>query len=359
MARKRSNTVFLAINIVVSLGVALLAITIYSATRPEEDPRARPTIIIAVTVTPDPNIPLPAQALQGTLDAQNGTLTALQRSATRQADALAQAQQAPTLAPDADEANAGEDVADAPTRQPPRLPPPDADLPTVNPELIPPLPQSGGGSLISEAVTATPEDGCERYYVQSGDTASTIATRYNVGLSELLVLNSINDRTVLQIGQELLIPSASCEPDIPPTITPTPQPTFNLTFVAPTATLPDLPDDAQLELVQVLNPGEITSEQVEIRNQGGEINLLGWTLADSEGNTYTFPEVRLVPGSVIRVLTRSGTNTPGFLYWNLNTPVWEAGETVTLSNAAGDIQTLLTVGSGEVIDFNATPEAAP
>ncbi|MFP4323507.1 MAG: LysM peptidoglycan-binding domain-containing protein, partial [Anaerolineales bacterium] len=245
-----------------------------------------------------------------------------------------------------------------PTRRPPRIPQPDDELPTVNPALIPLLPGAGEGANSSLAPTATPEDGCERYFVQSGDTASTIATRFGIGLSDLFVLNGINDQTVLQIGQELLIPSATCEPEISPTITPTPQPTFNLTFVAPTATLPDVPEDSQLEIVQVLNPGDITSEQVEIRNQGGEINLLGWTLSDAEGNIYTFPEVRLVPGSVIRVSTRSGTNTPGFLYWNLNTPVWERGETATLSNAAGEIQSLLTVGSGEVIDF-ATPTEAP
>jgi hypothetical protein len=113
-----------------------------------------------------------------------------------------------------------------------------------------------------------------------------------------------------------------------------------------------------VRIVQVLNPGDITSEQVEIQNTGGEINLRGWQLADSQGNIFTFPEVRLVPGSVIRILSRVGTNTPGFLYWNQTSAVWTAQEAATLSNAEGEVQSVLNVSS-QVINFGPSTTPTP
>ena len=346
MARRRSGGVFLIVNIIVSLAVAL--VVIIGWTRLQEDdepPRARPTLIVVYSPTPDPNQLLSAEQLQGTVDSQAGTLVALERAATSAAN---QPQ-----------------IVEIPSQQPggniPQQSTSDADLPTIDPELIPDLPPDlvpGAGGDASLPAEDVPEDGCERYFVASGDTASTIASRFNVGLSELFILNGMNDQTVLQIGDELLIPGESCEPEVPPTATPIPQPTFNLTIVAPTATLAQVAPDSQVEIVRVLNPGDITAEQVEIQNLGGQINLLGWTLTDGQGNVYTFPDVRLVPGSVIRISTRSGTNTPGFLYWNQNSPVWELGESATLADAAGVPQSIVTVGDdAEIIDFDATDES--
>jgi LysM repeat protein len=352
MARKRSNSLFIVLNVVVSLAVAGIVIFLYrSLPQTEEPERARPTFIVVYSPTPDPRL-LPAEMLQGTVDAQGGTMAALQREAT--AISLVVTQQAELLAANtggdqgASIAGSGE-AGTVPTQQ--RQP--QSDLPTINPSLIPPLPThiGGGGANVSgEDASPIPEDGCQRYFVQSGDTASTIATRFEVSLSELFILNGINDQTILQIGDELLIPSPECEPEIPPTATPSPQPTFNLTIVAPTATLPIIAEESQVQIVNILNPGDITAEQVEIENQGGEINLFGWTLSDGQGNIYTFPDVRLVPSGIIRISTRAGTNTPGFLYWNQNSPVWEIGEVATLSNAAGIIQSTFEVG-GEVIEF--------
>jgi LysM repeat protein len=343
MARRRSGGVFLVVNVIVSLAVASAVIIAWTMLQEEEEPaRARPTFIVVYSPTPDPSQPLSAAQLQGTLDSQAGTLVALERAATSAAIA------GPGLA--------------IPTQQSggtiPQVAESDSDLPTIDPALIPELPPelvAGSGGDTSIPAEDLPDDGCERYFVAAGDTAGSIATRFEVGLSELFVLNEINDQTVLQIGDELLIPGESCEPEVPPTATPVPQPTFNLTIVAPTATLAQVAADSQVEIVQILNPGDITAEQVEIQNLGGQINLLGWTLTDGQGNVYTFPDVRLVPGSVIRISTRSGTNTPGFLYWNQDSPVWELDESATLSNAAGVPQSIFTVGQDvEIIDFDAT-----
>lgn len=342
MARRRSYTLFFVLNVVISLGVAVLAITVYSQTQTEEErPRALPTLLVYVTATLDPLLP-PAAALQSTVDAQAGTIVALEREIASIPSAGAPIESSASQ-PD------NQDASPTTQRQ-------DSQLPTLDPSLIPPLPSLSSGAGGQEVASVTGqafEDGCIRYTVSAGDTASKIATDHGVGLSPLLVLNGINDQTVLQIGDVLLIPSPECVPEATPTITPTARPTFNLTFVAPTATLPAVTGDSDVELVQVLNAGDVTTEQVEIRNNGGQINLMGWKLSDSDGNIYIFPEVRLVPGSVIRVLTRTGTNTPGFLYWNLNTGVWQDGEIATLSNAADEPQSVINIGA-EVIEFATT-----
>jgi LysM repeat protein len=353
MARKRSNSLFIILNMVISLAVAGVVIFLYRSLPQSEEPeRARPTFIVVYSPTPDPRL-LPAEMLQGTVDAQAGTMAALQREATT--ISLVITQQAELAASSGGDQGAPITDSDGAGTVPTQQRQPQSDLPTINPSLIPPLPtQIGGGvNISSEDASPVPEDGCQRYFVQSGDTASTIATRFEVSLSELFVLNGINDQTILQIGDELLIPSPDCEPEVPPPATPSPRPTFNLTIVAPTATLPSVAEDSQVQIVNILNPGDITAEQVEIENQGGEINLFGWTLSDGQGNIYTFPDVRLVPGGIIRISTRAGTNTPGFLYWNQNSPVWEIGETATLSNAASIIQSTFEVG-GEVIKFGET-----
>ena len=329
MTKRRSNSVFLVVNVVISLAVALLVIAVYTSLQPVEPDRARPTIVLVVTATPDAGALLPAAALQGTVDAQAGTIVALQREAAApiaQGDNLI-----PSRPPDGASQSSNE------------------NLPTIDPALIPNLPEAPVTGANNTSVDL-PEDGCERYFVQSGDTAGAIASRFEVQLSALFVLNGITDQTILQVGDELLIPGDTCEPEVPPTASPVPRPTFNLTLVAPTATLPQITQDSQVQIVNISNSGDVTAEEVEIRNQGGQINLLGWTLSDSEGNIYTFPDVRLVQNSIIRIATRTGQNTPGFLYWNQNSPVWASGETATLSDAAGNPQSIFTVG-GEVIDF--------
>ncbi|MBZ0304786.1 MAG: lamin tail domain-containing protein [Anaerolineae bacterium] len=332
MGRRRSAGLFLMINVIVSLSVALLVITLFSSTQDEEEPPIRPSIVVFVTATLDPLL-LPQDALQATVDAQAGTLAAIQRNATASVESAIAISSAPTE----------QGATPRPTQQAVA----NEELPTIPPNLLPNLPTQSNNTAVPLATNTLPPDGCERYFVQAGDTASKIAEQFEVSLSNLFILNAINDRTILNIGDELLIPGENCRPEVTPTVTQTPRPTFNLTFVAPTVTLAPTVENSQIEITNVLNLGDITAEQVEIQNLGGEINLEGWTLTDGQGNTYTFPPVRLVPGSILRVLTRSGNNTPGFLYWNQNTPMWSPGETATLSNASGAVQSVFTVGEEE------------
>lgn len=60
-----------------------------------------------------------------------------------------------------------------------------------------------GGVSPASAQDAT---GGPTYIVQSGDTMSSIASRFNITLTELMAANSISDPNLLDVGQELVIP---------------------------------------------------------------------------------------------------------------------------------------------------------
>lgn len=53
-----------------------------------------------------------------------------------------------------------------------------------------------------------------KYIVKSGDTLYSIASRYNVSVKELMKVNNLTS-TVLNIGQELIIPTEDQKPEIP------------------------------------------------------------------------------------------------------------------------------------------------
>src|SRR5579885_500549 len=55
------------------------------------------------------------------------------------------------------------------------------------------------------AQTPTPSAG-PVYIIQSGDTLSGIAERFNVSLNDLMTANNITDPNVVSAGQQLVIP---------------------------------------------------------------------------------------------------------------------------------------------------------
>jgi len=76
------------------------------------------------------------------------------------------------------------------------------------------------------------------------------------------------------------------------------------------------------------------SEYVELKNTGDvDKDITGWTISDSDGNSFTFPSYILAPGSTVRVTTNSGR----FLF-NSTTPVWDRiGEAGYLKDASGKL----------------------
>lgn len=223
---------------------------------------------------------------------------------------------------------------------------------------------SGGEQLASTAAALPP--GCVLYTLVEGDTPFAIAEEYGISGFDLLAVNGLTEETsvFLQIGQTLIVPLEGCEltaaaleateaviltPSLTPSPTGTP-PTATLTpslsptpSATATATLPPTATNAQVEILRVSSPGVITAEGIEIRNNGAVIDMNGWTLSDGEGNTYTFPEQRLFQGGLVTVFTRVGDDTAIALFWDRDTAVLAAGDTLTLSDRNGRVQSTFRV----------------
>lgn len=313
---------FIFINVIVSLAVAWLVISFSRNQESDgEEPPAPPVQVMIVSATPPPGGEVPAADTIGTANALALTITAMAENS--------QNPQVVTATPA--EGEAGIAVAPAPT------------LPTINPSFLPPIPSE----LPPGQPTATLQsDGCVRHEVQSGDVIISIAQQYGVLPGQILDANGMDETDILNIGDVLIIPVEGC--DALNTATPIPSPSrtpFQLTRVVPTVTLPATAVTAQVTITDVLSWGDINSEAVELRNQGSVVNLQGWTLTNSDGDVFTFPEFRMQQGSLVRIYTRQGANTPAALYWGLDRPMWSEDDTVSLIDAGGQVQATFRVGS--------------
>lgn len=315
---------FIFVNIIVSLVVAGIVLTYDRSRRPDE-PKEGPTQIVILTATPLPGFALQPEEYQVTIDALQLTGTAL----AQRAEVVAVV----TATPEGESVDTVPDVTAVATIDPALLPPIPTDLPPGQP-------------------SATPEnDGCIRYVVQSGDVISTIAQQYGVFPGDILLANGMTEDDVynLQIGDVLIIPVEGCAALTTPTASPEPTNTpFSLTREVPTVTLPATAVNAQVIISNVLEWGNVNTEAVEIRNQGSVINLQGWTLTNEQGDSFRFPEFRMQQGSVVRVFSRQGPETPAALFWGRETSAWTEGETVTLSDSTGQVQATFRVGDAPV-----------
>lgn len=114
----------------------------------------------------------------------------------------------------------------------------------------------------------------------------------------------------------------------------------------PTITLIPTATDAQVEIVRVEGAGDVTAEQVLIRNNGRVINLNGWTLSDAEGNTYIFAERNLFTNGEITIRTGEGEDTSLILFWDQTAPIFgEPRDVAVLKNADGEVQAILRLPS--------------
>src|SRR5260370_1277060 len=104
-----------------------------------------------------------------------------------------------------------------------------------------------------------------------------------------------------------------------------------------------------------------TSEGVELHNiSGGVIQMKEWTLHDSKGTMFTFPDYRMFPGGRVTIYTRTGTNTPIVLYWGKTKALWgDPSEEVTVADAKGVVQVTYPLsggtGSGALASGNSVP----
>jgi hypothetical protein len=326
---------FVFVNVIVSLSVAVAVFSMYDRYwRPDSEVGEGPTQIVILTATPEPGYEYSPFEYQQTVDVQQLTIAALKTSAQIVAVVTATPGEGP-----------GIEV------------PPVTSISTIDPALLPPVPSD----LPPGQPTATlPADGCIRHIVQAGEVIIGIAQQYGVFPGDILLANDMTEDDVrtLQIGDVLIIPVEGCDVLTTPTPAPIPSNTpFELTRIAPTVTLPPTAVNAQVEIANVLFPGDVNSEAVELRNFGNVLNLQGWTLTNERGEVFVFPEIRMQQGSLLRVFSRQGQNTPAALYWGREIPAWLDGEVITLANAAGQAQATFRVGESEPLFQDVSPDS--
>jgi hypothetical protein len=338
---RRRGLLFVILNIVVSLAVVLGVIAFLNSQSPAEAPVRLVTVEIRITNTPDPNATIPVRII---------TATAL-----------------PGVQPTLPSLN----VAELPTGLLGDASTPGAQAANVTLDATT-IGVIQGDSSLSGTATALPEN-CIIHVIKEGETPFGIAEIYAADPFQMLTANNLTEEeaTFLQIGQTLIVPLPGCPlgaeeaaviagvatsaPTATPTLnitaTPTtaaaatrpPSQTPTITFtpsatVRPTVTLPPTAANAVINIVEVVRPGDVTAEGVSIRNTGSIVSIGGWTLSDADGNTYTFAEQRLFQNAQITLYTRVGTNTPVALYWGRDTAVFAPGDTVTLRDAQGNVQ---------------------
>lgn len=200
------------------------------------------------------------------------------------------------------------------------------------PTPTPTLPAAAVAASAVPTATATtrPSPTPHTYVVQPGDTMNGIALELGVSAEALMDANGLTDPDTLSAGQVLIVPDGAA---------PAQEPTAS---AAPEATQESGEEAPQVEIRGVSGSGDLDSEVVRLLNSGGTARMEGWTLADGEGNVFTFPDFTLHSGAV-SVHTRSGTNTVIDLYWGLPEPVWTAGKTITLRDAEGEVQSTFTI----------------
>lgn len=91
---------------------------------------------------------------------------------------------------------------------------------SIGQQLIIPVPGATGGP----GPTATPAGGMLIYSVQSGDTVSGIAEKFNSRIDWILQANKMDAGAILRIGQSLLVPLSPITPTATPTSNVTPPP---------------------------------------------------------------------------------------------------------------------------------------
>jgi hypothetical protein len=94
-----------------------------------------------------------------------------------------------------------------------------------------------------------------------------------------------------------------------------------------------------VQIVSVVGAGIPSMEIVTVQYNGdGQLDLTGWHIKDSNGNTFTFPPFKLFKNGAVQVHTTSGTNTAIDLYWNMDKAIWQSGETAILTDKQGNVQ---------------------
>lgn len=201
---------------------------------------------------------------------------------------------------------------------------------------------AAGTTIATSTATApapTPTIGQRAYVVQPGDTLSSIARNFDVSVADLLAANNLVNVDLLSIGQTLIIPAPGAVPATAAAVTPTPTPIRlrPVTTATLTVTL-SAGGEAFVTIKEIINTGVLNAEAVVVANLGERVNLAGWSIADGEGNKFTFPDLTLLASTEVKIHTGSGVNTTTDLYWGQTAARWGARGTVAyLRNPQGEL----------------------
>jgi LysM repeat protein len=184
-------------------------------------------------------------------------------------------------------------------------------------------------------------DGPTTHTVQAGESLGIIGEIYGVPVADIMAANGIENPNFIQVNQVLVIPIGGLATETPP---PTPTATPNVA-PSPIATEPPTQGEAVVEISEVIGVGSLADEAVSIVNSGNRpIALLDWELSDEDGSVYTFGLVTLFgDGAAILVHTEEGQDGFSDLYWGLEQPIWESGETVVLTDSEGTVRVTYTI----------------
>jgi hypothetical protein len=98
----------------------------------------------------------------------------------------------------------------------------------------------------------------------------------------------------------------------------------------------------QIEINTIIGATDPKLEYVLLKRMGeGDLNLAGWTLSNEHEAVFTFPDqpaLVLYKGGAVQIYTRSGTDTPTEMFWNLSDAAWRPGEWATLKDKTGKVQ---------------------
>ena len=193
--------------------------------------------------------------------------------------------------------------------------------------------------------TPAPEaEGPTIHIVSSGDTLGTISDIYGVTIEDIMSANNLVNANIISVGQELIIPEEGFEEQVEiEEATAVPEENVLPTPIATEVVLEG--DDVVIEITAVIGVGQLEDEAVQIRNTGNDpVALLGWKLAHTNGQVYTFGQATLFGGGIdILVHSEQGPNGATDYYWGLSEAVWEPGELVTLLDADDNIMATYTI----------------
>lgn len=177
----------------------------------------------------------------------------------------------------------------------------------------------------------TPIGEQEVYIVTAGDSLSSIADRFGIGVSTIVEVNKLTDPNFVFSGQRLVIPVSGESGD-------------NSVTAPPTATPAPAQAVQGIAIRAVAAPGDLLTEAVQIVNDGdGAVNLTGWQLVSGGGAVYTFTDLSLFPGNYVWVHSGSGDDTSIARYWRQPGAVWSNGVEVQLRNGGGEVIARYTI----------------